>query len=59
MSYESDQLLNQFRIVFSQNEGRTHNIESRLWTLEQFMIRAEPFIKAMELIDPPTKEVKS
>jgi len=63
MSYETDQLINQARIVFSQVDNRTQSLESRLWQAEQkveeltkFMLRAEPYIKAMELIDPPPKQ---
>ena len=60
MSYETDQLIQQARVVFSQTENRTNTLESRLWqaeryieNLQKFVQRAEPFIKAMELIDPP------
>ena len=60
MSYESDQLINQARTVFSQVDNRTQSLESRLWQaeqyiekLQQFMVRAEPYIKTMELIDTP------
>jgi hypothetical protein len=60
MSYESDQLIDSARRMFSQSENRTHALESRLLllegyihTLQSFAHRAEPFIKAMELIDPP------
>jgi uncharacterized protein (DUF1778 family) len=63
MSYETDQLINQARIVFSQTENRNQSLEARLWLaeqyiekLQQFMVRAEPYIKAMELIDPPPKQ---
>jgi uncharacterized protein (DUF1778 family) len=63
MSYETDQLINQARTVFSQVDNRTQSLESRLWQaeqyiekLQQFMVRAEPYIKAMELIDPPPKQ---
>jgi hypothetical protein len=63
MSYETDTLINQARIVFSQTENRTTSLESRLWQAEhklakltEFMVRAEPYIKAMELIDPPPKQ---
>lgn len=62
MSYETDQLIQQARDVFTQTETRTNLLETRLWQaeryiehLQNFMARAEPFIKAMELIDPPTK----
>ena len=60
MSYETDQLIHQARVVFSQTENRTNTLESRLWqaeryieNLQKFVQRAEPFIKAMELIEPP------
>lgn len=60
MSYETDQLLQQARVAFSQAENRTHALESRLLllegyihTLQAFVARAEPYIKAMELIDAP------
>jgi len=60
MSYETDQLINQARTVFSQTENRTQSLETRLWqaeryieNLQKFVQRAEPFIKAMELIEPP------
>ena len=60
MSYETDQLIQQARVVFSQTENRTQSLEARLWQAEHkvqkltaFMERAEPFIKAMELIDSP------
>jgi hypothetical protein len=63
MSYETDQLINQARTVFSQVDNRTQSLEARLWQAEQkveelikFMLRAEPYIKAMELIDPPAKQ---
>jgi uncharacterized protein (DUF1778 family) len=63
MSYETDTLINQARIVFSQTENRNQSLEARLWQaeqyiekLQQFMVRAEPYIKAMELIDPPPKQ---
>ena len=63
MSYETDQLINQARIVFSQAENRTQSLEARLWQAEQkleelakFMLRAEPFIKTMELIEPPPEQ---
>lgn len=60
MSYETDQLIQQARVVFTQTETRTNSLETRLWQAEQyienlqkFVQRAEPFIKAMELIEPP------
>jgi uncharacterized protein (DUF1778 family) len=63
VSYETDQLINQARTVFSHVDNRTQSLESRLWQAEQkveeltkFMLRAEPYIKAMELIDPPAKQ---
>jgi uncharacterized protein (DUF1778 family) len=44
-------------------DNKTQSIESRLWQaeqyiekLQQFMVRAEPYIKTMELIDPPPKQ---
>lgn len=36
------------------DEQKNHNkILARLASLESFMLRAEPFIKALELIQPP------
>jgi hypothetical protein len=52
MSYETDQFINQARIVFAQNDSRVYTLEARIYALEQFMARAEPFIKTMELIEP-------
>lgn len=63
MSYETDRLIQQARDVFYQNENRTQTLEGRLYIAEQkvqeltkFMERAEPFIKAMELIDTPEQK---
>lgn len=60
MSYETESLINQARTVFSQTENKTQSLEARLWQAEEkvrklttFMERAEPYIKAMELIDSP------
>lgn len=60
MSYETDQLIQQARLVFAHTDNRTQTLESRLWqaernieNLQKFVARAEPFIKAMELIEPP------
>jgi hypothetical protein len=60
MSYETDTLVQQAKVVFSQIDSRTQTLESRLWQaetyiheLQKFVARAEPFIKAMELIEPP------
>jgi hypothetical protein len=56
-------LIDQARTLFSQIENRAISVESRLWQaeqyiekLQQFMVRAEPYIKTMELIDPPEKQ---
>jgi len=63
MTYETDQLIQQARIVFSQSENRTQSLEARLWQAERkveeltnFMLRAEPFIKTMELIEPKSED---
>lgn len=63
MSYETDQLIQQARIVFAQEEHRRQSLEARLYQAEQkvealtkFMLRAEPFIKTMELIEPKEQD---
>jgi hypothetical protein len=63
MSYETDQLINQAKNVFYAADNRTQSLEARLWQAEaklekltEFVARAEPYIKAMELIDPPAKQ---
>lgn len=60
MSYETDQLIQQAKNVIYATENKTQTLEARLWQIEQyvhtlqvFVARAEPFIKAMELIEPP------
>jgi hypothetical protein len=60
MIYETGTLINKANPVFSLGDSSTQSLESRLQAAEsklkkltEFMIRAEPYIKAMELIDPP------
>jgi len=55
MSYETErfrQAAADFGTYTDQQASRIQYLETRLFLLEEFMKRAEPFIKAMELISP-------
>lgn len=56
MSYESDLLKDSLARHLNHEQSEHNMFMHRLQMLESFMKRAEPYIKAMELIDPPPKQ---
>jgi hypothetical protein len=56
MSYELDQLRNSASNYLHRQQSDMNVIMHRIHVLETFMQRALPYIKAMELIDPPPKQ---
>lgn len=65
MESHSRQLIDQFQNVLAHNDSQMSvsidnfaRIEGRLFAIEQDIKRIMPFIQAMELIDPPSKEEK-
>ena len=56
MSYELDQLRNSASNYLHRHQSDMNGVVHRIQVLETFMQRALPYIKAMELIDPPAKQ---
>lgn len=55
MSWATDQLKTAMQTVISEGESRQQQLESRIWVLEEFMRKAQPYIDTLALIDPPAK----
>jgi len=56
MSYETDSLKNSVQAYLYRQESDQSILMHRINVLELFMQRAEPYIKAMELIDSKPTE---
>lgn len=56
MSYETDNLKNAVQAYLYRQESDQSILMHRIHVLELFMQRAEPYIKAMELIDSKPTE---
>lgn len=56
MTYATDQLKQNLNQVLQESENKYYETQARLQKLEQFMLKAEPYIKTLELIDPNPTE---